>query len=173
MYSVNNFSSKYNLSYNRYRTFSSCMSCASLRYGSAFCLSASCLIALCVIALSFLRYGHRYATLRHAFLRDAYSRYAPALCLFALWLFTLWLFALCLCVMPLSLMAICRIDLLPFSFGLMHGLMHSYLDDFILNTDHWSLVTAIPLYVPSPPIKLNHMTISDALTIAPIVYEPT
>ena len=46
--------------YNRYQTFSSCLSYAS---------------ALCLIALSFLRYGYlRYASLRHAYFRHAYSR---------------------------------------------------------------------------------------------------
>ena len=69
MCSVNNFSSKKKSidcsrerTYNRYRTFSSCLS-----YGSA----------LWLIALSFLRYGHlSYASLRRAFLRDAFLRYA-------------------------------------------------------------------------------------------------
>ena len=78
MCSVNNFSSKKTSidcsrerTYNRHRTFSSCLSYASLRYGSALCL-----IALCFIAFSVLRYGHlRYASLRHPFLHDAYLRY--------------------------------------------------------------------------------------------------
>ena len=75
MYSVNYFRSKKTSidcsrerTYNRYRTFSSCLSYAS---------------ALCLIALSFLRYGHlRYAFLRDAYLRDAFLRYDSVLCLF-------------------------------------------------------------------------------------------
>ena len=72
-----------------------------------------------------------------------------AICVMAICVMAICVMPFCvmpLCVMPLSLMAICRIGLLPFSFGL----MHSWFGRFYFK--YWSLnfVIDIPPYTGNP-----------------------
>ena len=79
------------------------------------------------------------------------------------------IYVMAFCVMPLSVMAICRIGLLPFSFGL----MHSWFGRFY--SKYWPLnfVINIPPYirfVEVGEISLSQMSvISDAVSLSKIV----